>query len=151
MSVNQVLNNNFQVRLTAIMIVSIAPLENFNAFHGFGYVMVIRIAWMEAMRWMQHAVCPETSAYLYLFAHQLLLLIAGGWKCLDGGFKCTTGKPTCINSTLLCDQHLHCQDESDENTCGRYCKHCLVALNKVRGEWLVLVAQSGHLWKIYKN
>ena len=56
---------------------------------------------------------------IYFFLSQLLLSIAGDWKCRDGGFKCTTGNISCINSTLLCDKFPHCSDASDEMSCGR--------------------------------
>ena len=42
--------------------------------------------------------------------------------CHDGGFKCTTGNIACINSRLLCDEFQHCSDDSDEESCGKYCK-----------------------------
>ena len=40
------------------------------------------------------------------------------WRCRDGSFKCAKGYPTCINSNLICDQHKHCSDGSEEESCG---------------------------------
>ena len=56
---------------------------------------------------------------------------SGDWICLDGGFRCSTGVPACINSTLLCDGHLHCYDRSDENSCGRFCHGWCPRLSKI--------------------
>ena len=58
------------------------------------------------------------------FAH--IYNIPDVWECQEGAFKCTSGRPTCINSKLLCDseKYLHCHDGSDEKSCGMYTKPC---------------------------
>ena len=48
----------------------------------------------------------------------VLILFPEQWRCREEGFQCHMGNPTCINSTLLCDGHKHCSDDSDEGSCG---------------------------------
>ena len=103
----------------------IAPLETWNASHGFGFAMVMRTAMMVVMSLMRHAVCVFNICRLILW-FSLWLYISAAWNCLDGSFKCPTGRPTCINFELLCDsnKYLHCHDGIDEKSCGMYTKPC---------------------------
>ena len=101
---------------------SIAQLPNYNAYPGFGFVMVMQIVPMVAMRLQNYVVSYQT--YLFMISYTLkvvlkcLIKYPGQWRCHEEGFKCIRGNPSCINSTLLCDGLKQCSDGSDEESCG---------------------------------